>query len=181
MNKPMDKNTEKYAAMPRSQVRRTDHQVTETAQIKAWLRQGAYGVLATTHLDQPYATPVNYIYIEVDNALYFHGARVGRARANISLNPKVSFNVSQMGALVPGEHISDFGVAYHSVTVFGNAARVDDPEKILSVLLALMRKYFPNHAPGEDYPLPEPDELQRTAVYRIEIEEWSAKQLLEGD
>jgi nitroimidazol reductase NimA-like FMN-containing flavoprotein (pyridoxamine 5'-phosphate oxidase superfamily) len=181
MNKSIDKNTEKYAAMPRSQVRRTDYQVTDTAQIKTWLHQGAYGVLATAHLDQPYATPVNYIYIEEDNDLYFHGARVGRMRANLALNPKVSFNISQMGALVPGECISDFGVAYQSVTVFGTAARVDNPEKTLSVLLALMRKYFPDHTPGEDYPLPEPDELQRTAVYRIKIEEWSAKQLLEDE
>jgi hypothetical protein len=102
-------------------------------------------------------------------------------RANLALNPKVSFNISQMGALVPGECISDFGVAYQSVTVFGTAARVDNPEKTLSVLLALMRKYFPDHTPGEDYPLPEPDELQRTAVYRIKIEEWSAKQLLEDE
>lgn len=175
----MDKNIDKYANMPRAQVRRTDYAVNDPEVIKAWLHKGEYGILASTHLDQPYATPVNYIYIEEDHALYFHGARVGRTRANLALNPKTAFNVSQMGALVPGEWISDFGVAYRSVTVFGTTSLVEDPEKKVAVLLALMRKYFPDHIPGEDYPLPEPDELQRTAVYRIDIEEWSAKQQLE--
>ena len=176
----MNKNVNKYANKPVNQVRRTDYEVTDLSQIKAWLREGGYGVLATCHNGQPYATPVNYVYIEEDQALYFHGAQVGRTRANIALNPRVSFNVAAMGALVPGERISDFGVAYHSVTVFGTAEKLEDEAKRISVLLALMEKYFPEHRVGEDYRLPAPDELIRTAIYRISIEAWSAKQAENG-
>ena len=145
--------------------------------LKQLLARGGFGVLSTVHQDQPFATPVNYLYVEADHALYFHGARVGRTRANLALNPRVCFNVSEMGDLFPGERISDFGVEYQSVTVFGTAEPLEDEEKIMSVLLGLMQKYFPEHIPGEDYPFPEPDELKRTAVYRISIEEWSGKQL----
>lgn len=171
----------KYARAPRSQVRREDYAVSDEGWIKSVLRQGAYGVLATCHGDQPFATPVNYVYNEADGGLYFHGAKVGRTRANIALNPKVCFNVSEMGRLIPDEAASNFGVEYKSVTVFGTAQVVDDPEERLQALLDLMAKYFPEHVPGEDYPLPSEADLERTAVYKIRIVEWSAKQQQEDE
>ena len=171
-----DKNINKHAEKPRSEVRRKDYEITDPAEIKRLLAEGDFGVLATTHEEQPYATPVNYVYIEADHALYFHGARTGRTRANLALNPKVCFNVSRMGELVPGERSSNFGVEYKSVTVFGSACLVEDEARIVEILLALMLKYFPKHVPGEDYPIPEADELNRTAVYQIAIEEWSGKE-----
>lgn len=174
-----DEQVTKHANSPRNQVRRTDYEVRDEKWIKGVLAQGAYGVLATSHENRPFATPVNYVYIEEDHALYFHGARVGRTRANMALNPQVCFNVSEMGRLVPGETSSDFGVEYKSVTVFGTAELVADEEDMIRALVSLMIKYFPKHVPGEDYPLPLPEELQRTAVYKIKVEEWSAKQLPE--
>jgi nitroimidazol reductase NimA-like FMN-containing flavoprotein (pyridoxamine 5'-phosphate oxidase superfamily) len=166
----------KYSQRRRSQVRREDYAVTDENWIKGVLAQGAYGVLATSDEDQPFATPVNYVYDEEAHALYFHGARVGRTRANLALNPRACFNISQMGRLVPGERTSNFGVEYKSVTVFGTAEPVEEAGEIMAALLGLMTKYFPEHKPGVDYPLPEADELKRTAVYKINIEEWSAKQ-----
>jgi nitroimidazol reductase NimA-like FMN-containing flavoprotein (pyridoxamine 5'-phosphate oxidase superfamily) len=174
-----DDQVNKYANAPRSQVRRADYEITDEKWIKGVLAQGAYGVLATSHENQPFATPVNYLYVEEERALYFHGARVGRTRANMALNPQVCFNVSEMGRLVPGETSSDFGVEYKSVTVFGRAELVEEEEEFTRALLGLMLKYFPKHIPGEDYPMPLPDELKRTAVYKIRIEEWSAKELAE--
>lgn len=171
-----NKEIEKHAAKPQAEVRRSDYEITDQDQIRKLLAEGGFGVLATAHKNQPYATPVNYVYLEADNALYFHGAHVGRTRANIALNPQVCFNLSQMGDLVPGERSSNFGVAYQSVTVFGRASLVEDEQKVVEILLALMLKYFPEHVPGEDYPIPEADELKRTAVYKIEIEEWSGKE-----
>ena len=173
----MENNVKKYANKPRSEIRRTNRAISDPTVLKQLLIRGRYGVLATNHQEQPFATPVNYLYIEEDHAIYFHGAHVGRTRANIALNPKVCFNVSEMGDLFAGDRISDFGVEYQSVTVFGNATKLQDVEKITAVLLGLMQKYFPEYEPGKDYPLPQEDELKRTAVYQISIEEWSGKQL----
>jgi hypothetical protein len=170
------KPNRKDAQKGRSEVRRQDYEVTDESWIKTVLAQGGHGVLATSHEGQPYATPVNYFYDEDSHALYFHGARVGRTRANLALNPRVSFNVSQMERLVPGEKSSNFGVEYKSVTVFGTAELVKDSDEILQALLGLLKKYFPEHEPEKDYPLPAADEQTRTAVYRINIEEWSGKQ-----
>ena len=171
-----DSEIDKHASKPRAEVRRKDYEITDPAEIKKLLSEGDFGVLATAHENQPYATPVNYVYIAADNALYFHGAHVGRTRANMALNPQVCFNVPRMGALVPGERSSNFGVEYQSVTVFGRARLVEDEKKVVQILLGLMLKYFPDHVPGEDYPIPEADELKRTAVYKIEIEELSGKE-----
>lgn len=173
----MNDNVKKYANKPRTAIRRAEYAISDPELLKKLLARAGVGVLSTVYQDQPFATPINYLYIEEDHAVYFHGARVGRTRANIALNPKVCFNVSEMGDLFPGDRISDFGVEYQSVTIFGTAAPLEDQEKIMSVLLGLMQKFFPEHIPGEDFPLPQPDELKRTAVYRISIEEWTGKQL----
>lgn len=173
----MNDNVKKYANKPRAAIRRAEYAISDPELLKKLLARAGVGVLSTVYQDQPFATPINYLYIEEDHAVYFHGARVGRTRANIALNPKVCFNVSEMGDLFPGDRISDFGVEYQSVTIFGTAAPLEDQEKIMSVLLGLMQKFFPEHIPGEDFPLPQPDELKRTAVYRISIEEWTGKQL----
>ena len=167
---------QKYAGKDRADVRRTDYAVDDHTWIKHILTHGAYGVLATEHEGQPFATPVNYLYDEAQHALYFHGAHVGRTRANIALNPRVCFNVSEMGRLVPGERSSNFGVEYQSVTVFGSAAPLEEGDEKMEALIGIMRKYFPDHTPGKDYDLPQPDELKRTAVYKISIEDWSGKQ-----
>ena len=45
-----------------------------------------------------------------------------------------------------------------------------------AALELLVQKYFPHLAQGVDYAEPSADELARTAVYRIDIEEWSGKQ-----
>ena len=171
----MDENNTKHANKKRSELRRTDRAVTDEGWIKAFVQNGRYGVLATAHNQQPYATPVNYVYIEKDQAIYFHGARFGRTRANIGLTPTVCFNIAEMGDVVPGEKMINFGVNYSSVTIFGTAELITNEEKILSVLVELVRKYFPDKQPGDDYPLPSPDELKRTALYAIHIEDWTAK------
>jgi len=39
----------------------------------------------------------------------------------------------------------------------------------------LLKKYAPHLAYGEDYRAITPEELKRTAVYRVDIEAWSGK------
>jgi nitroimidazol reductase NimA-like FMN-containing flavoprotein (pyridoxamine 5'-phosphate oxidase superfamily) len=42
-------------------------------------------------------------------------------------------------------------------------------------LQLLVDKYFPHLRPGRDYSPIAVEELERTSVYRIQIEEWSGK------
>ena len=171
-----DKDLKKHSHKPLTDMRRSDRAMEGDAEIAGFLSEGAFGVLATSHEGQPYATPANYWYDPERHAIYIHGAKTGRTRANLVLNPRVSFNVTEMGDLVPGEKAEDFGVHYRSVTVFGNAELVEGREEAERALMGLMLKYFPDHQPGVDYPPLSEGEIDRTAVYRLEIEEWSGKE-----
>lgn len=174
-------NAKKYADKGRGDIRRTDRQVEEETWIKDLLETSEIAVIATAHENQPFVTPINYVYIEADHALYFHSAHVGRMRANMSLNPQVCINVFEMGKLYAGKRTSEFGLEYKSVTVFGTANLVEDKEKVYQALQALMDKHFPDHKPGVDYEPIQEDEVKRTAIYKIAIDEWTGKQLKGSD
>jgi nitroimidazol reductase NimA-like FMN-containing flavoprotein (pyridoxamine 5'-phosphate oxidase superfamily) len=66
-------------------------------------------------------------------------------------------------------------VEYGGVTVFGRSRVIDDPIEARHGLQLLLDKYFSHLHPGQDYRPITDDELARTAVYRIDIDEWSGK------
>ncbi|MDH5505703.1 MAG: pyridoxamine 5'-phosphate oxidase family protein [Anaerolineae bacterium] len=173
---PNDKNTKKYAQNPRDEIRRADKMITDPSWINALLHRGAYGTVATSHNDQPFLNPTLYVYDASKEAIYFHSANVGRTRANIELNPNVCFSVTEMGRVLPNQNAINFNVEYNSVIIFGRAAVINSIPEATRVLQMLMEKYAPHLHPGEDYdPIP-PEDVKRTTVYQIQIEQTTAKQ-----
>lgn len=155
-------------------IRRKDKAVEDPAWIREMLHKSAYGVLATSQDEQPYARPSLFVFNEQAHCIYVHGARQGRTPDSIAVNPRVCFCVSEMGRLLPANTALEFGVEYVSVVVFGKALLVEE-EEARQALQQLLDKYFPHLRPGEHYRPITPEELHRTAVYRIEIEAWSGK------
>ena len=80
-----------------------------------------------------------------------------------------------MGRLLPAETALEFSVEYASVVVFGTATRLGETEEATDALHLLLRKYAPHLEAGQHYRPVMPEELVRTSVYRICIEEWSGK------
>jgi nitroimidazol reductase NimA-like FMN-containing flavoprotein (pyridoxamine 5'-phosphate oxidase superfamily) len=171
----MDKKVEKHANKPRGEMRQTKYAVTDEKWIKNLVNTGAYAVLATSHFEQPFATPLTYAYIEEDHAIYFHGAKSGRLRANMTINPKVCVNIARFGRMVPAEEAIQFSMEYESVTLFGTAELVQDEQQKLKALQALMDKYFPDKKPGKDYPPLKTEDAESTGIYKINIQEWTGK------
>jgi hypothetical protein len=165
-----------YAAQPAHQVRRADREVADEAWIKTFLHHTPYGVLATVHGDQPFANQNLFVYDESANAIYLHTARVGRTQANIEQAEKVCFSVSEMGRLLPADIALEFSVEYKGVVVFGTATIITDEAEATRALQLLLDKYFPHLQAGVDYRPPVAEELKRTSVYRIDVEQWSGKQ-----
>ena len=104
-----------------------------------------------------------------------HAAPTGRTRTDVESNPSVCFSVSEMGRQLPAPTAFGMGSEYASVVVFGRAAIVADEAEADHALRLLLKKYFAHLEYGVDYRAIQPGELARTAVYRIEIEQWSGK------
>lgn len=159
-----------------NKVRRKDREVTDEAWIKEFLKQAPTGVVGTSVDDQPFLNTVSFVYDEQQDVIYWHTNRQGRIFHNIESNPRVCFTVSQMGRLLPSTHASGMGTEYASVVVFGVAHILQDAVECKHGLQMLVDKYFPHLKAGKDYKPINDQELIPTAVYRLEIESWSAKQ-----
>ncbi len=176
-----------YATRPRTAVRRDDRQVKDEEWIRALLHRAPVGYLATIYDDQPFINSNLFVYDEAAHVIYMHTARKGRTQSNLSGNgegkiahkseeaPKVCFTISEMGRLLPAPEALEFSVEYTGVVVFGRGEVIADRQEATSGLQQLLDKYAPHLKPGRDYrPIVE-EELKRTAVFRITIEEWTGK------
>ncbi len=170
-----------YDTTPRTEIRYRKRAVKDEEWIKDFLRRAAFGVLATVCDGQPFLHTRLYVYDESENAIYLHGARDGRTYHNVNQNEQVCFSISEMGRLTPAEDAENFGVEYAGVVVFGRASIIEDSDRAKRALQLLLDKYFPHLKPGHDYTPSTDDEVSRTAVYRIDIDEWSGKQAKKDD
>lgn len=164
-----------YASRERTAMRRSDRAVDDDAWLRAFLHQAAVGTFATVHDGQPFMNTNLFVYDEDRHCIYLHTARVGRTRANVDLYERVSFSIMAMGRLLPAEEALEFSVEYAGVMIFGRAHIVQDEAEATDALQKLLDKYAPHLTAGQDYRPPVPEELKRTAVFRLEIEDWSGK------
>lgn len=144
--------------------------------IRAFLRTAQVGHIASALNEQPFLTPSLFWFDEANHQIIFHSNVKGRIRSNLESNPKVSFEASEMGRLLPSNVALEFSVQYRSVIVFGTAHLVADPAEACRVLYGLIQKYFPKMQAGKEYREITDKELKRTSVYAIQIEEWSGKE-----
>ncbi len=161
---------------PFNRVRRKDRAITDEDWIRGFLQRAPLGVLATVHEGQPFTVARNFAYDEKTHGIYIHGAKKGRTYDNVLANDRVSFNVSEMGRLLPAKRAMNFGIEYSGVVVFGRISLVTDPVEAKYGLQLLIDKLFPHLRPGHDYEPTTDVDLKATAVYRIDIESWSGKQ-----
>jgi hypothetical protein len=164
-----------YLHQPETAVRRSDRQVTDETWIKHFLHTAAVGVLATVHAGQPFINTNLFVYDETRHCIYTHTARVGRTQANVEQDQRVCFSIMTMGRLLPAPEALEFSVEYAGVTIFGAATLVEDATEAHTALQMLLDKYAPHLQAGQDYRPPIAEEIKRTAVFRIMIEQWSAK------
>jgi nitroimidazol reductase NimA-like FMN-containing flavoprotein (pyridoxamine 5'-phosphate oxidase superfamily) len=165
------------APQPINQPLRTDR-AKDDAWIKSLLKRLPFGMIATEYEGQPFIKPTVFVYDDAENAIYIHGALVGRMRTNIERNPRVSFCIAEMGRLLPADTAMEVGVEYASVVVFGVLEVVSDASQAQQALQMLLDRFFGRLKPGVDYREILPEELDQTSVYRIRIDSWSGKEEL---
>ena len=155
-------------------VRRTDRAVADEAWMRQFLKTAA-ATLATVHEGQPFVNTNLFVYDEQTHSIVIHTARVGRTRANIEVDDRACFSIMEMGRILPAAEALEFSVEYAGLTVFGRLRVVDEESEAQRLLQLLLDKYAPHLRAGRDYRPPVPEELRRTTVMRLAIEDWSAK------
>lgn len=160
---------------PPTKMRRHDRAVEDEGWIRGFLHENPVGTLATVHDGQPFINTNFYVYDEKKNVIYMHTARQGRTRSNLEEDERVCFGVSTMGRILPADTALEFSVEYAGVVAFGKGHIVEDDDEKAGALQLLLDKYAPHLRPGRDYRPSTQNELDRTSVFRIDIESWSGK------
>lgn len=154
----------------------------EEAWIRDLLHRAPVGTLAVADpgLGPPHLNTNLFAYDDQAQAILLHTARTGALAESVaSAGPggaASSFTVFEMGRLLPADEALEFSVEYGGVVVRGRTCQVQDPSDEEEVLQRILDKYAPHLRPGRDYRPIVPEELKRTAVYRLKIEAWSGKE-----
>ena len=159
----------------RSSVYRQDRAIVDDDWIRDILRYEPYATLATARRNQPFIRPTAFLFDEEQNAIYVHGAHQGRGFDNLTENPQVCLCVYVVGAMRGHTRAFEFFLEHGGVMVFGSASRVLDDSTKHRVMQALFEKHAPHLESGVDYEPASQEEVERTTVWRIDIEEWSGK------
>lgn len=159
----------------RTALRRRDRAVVDEAWMRAVLHHAGTGVLATIEGGQPFVNSNLFVYDEDLESIYLHTARTGKTRSIVEGGAPVCFTVFELGRLLPAATALEHSCEYASLVVFGKGRTVTEPEEQRRALQLMLDKYFPDKRPGRDYRAITDDELYRTSVFRVDIEEWIGK------
>lgn len=152
------------------EMRRKDREVTELEAVKEIIRQCDVLRLGLADGDYPYIVPMNFGWEEKKGRLYFylHGAAEGRKAELLRQNGACFFQMDCGHRVVqlPGHGITTrYGCVMGKATV----TPLTEEEKPQAMRL-LIDRYLPG-APGCP-----PQTMARTAMWRLEVADWSAKE-----
>lgn len=135
------------------------------------------GVLGLVDEGSPHLVTQLFVYDEEAGAIYVHGASDGRAHGIVERagSAPACFTTSEMGRFVPAAEPVNFTVEYASVVAYGTIGLVGGRDDKRRVLERFMSKFAPQLTAGEDYEEMSEESIDRTAVYRLDVERWSGK------
>jgi nitroimidazol reductase NimA-like FMN-containing flavoprotein (pyridoxamine 5'-phosphate oxidase superfamily) len=143
----------------------------DRATIHAILDEGMVCHVGFVQDGQPFVIPT--IYVRIGESLYVHGSPASRMLQALRTGIPVCVTVTLVDGLVLARSAFHHSMNYRSVVLFGTAAVVEEPDRKEEVLRALAEHLIPGR--WDDIRLPTPDELRRTLVLAVAIEEASAK------
>ncbi len=120
---------------------------------------------------QPFVIPT--IYVRVGETIYVHGSPASRMLRTLEQGVPACVTVTHVDGLVLARSAFHHSMNYRSVVVLGTATVVSEAEKKLDVLHALTDHLIRGR--WEEIQQPSADELRRTLVLALPIEEASAK------
>jgi nitroimidazol reductase NimA-like FMN-containing flavoprotein (pyridoxamine 5'-phosphate oxidase superfamily) len=120
---------------------------------------------------KPFVIPT--LHVRIDDTVYLHGSPASRMLQVAQQGGEVCITVTLVDGLVLARSAFHHSINYRSVVLFGVPAAVDDPVQKTEVLQGLTRHLIPGR--WEEIRWPTEQELRRTLVVAVPIEEASAK------
>lgn len=153
-------------------MRRKDREVTDFDQMLQIMERCDCCRLGFHDGESTYIVPLNFGIVQEDGrlVLYFHSANEGKKLDLLRAQPRVGFELDTAHQLVPGETPGSCTFRYQSIIGHGEAALVSSAEEKIRGLDSIMVHY--GQQPGA-YP---PALLERVAVIRLVVTDWSCKQ-----
>ena len=140
---------------------------------KALLQSSRRGVLAVNGDDgYPYAIPINYVYDDDAQKIYFHGARVGHKVDALRACDKVCFTVYGNETIKE----EDWAPFVQSVVVFGRCHLVESGARATTLLKRFAMKYYPSEQLVDEGIANAGKAVQ---IFEIEVEHLSGKEIQE--
>jgi len=166
------KSTVESLQSPRTTVKRLPKRATyDRASVEAILDAGTICHVGFAVGGQPYVLPT--VYARVGETLYVHGSAASRMLESAAGGIPVCATVTLLDGLVLARSAFHHSVNYRSVVVLGVAERVDDPERKLAALRAVVDHVVPDR--WDEVREPNEQELKATLVLALPIDEASAK------
>ncbi|MGO1581551.1 MAG: pyridoxamine 5'-phosphate oxidase family protein [Peptoniphilaceae bacterium] len=166
-------------------MRRKDREMDREFGLKV-IDESEYGVLSVKNEEEVYSLPLSIA--RLDNSIYFHGALEGKKTelfkdGNFGSFVFVSFTkvpnlytVEEMRDIVAETNNTSgkiFTTEYYSAIAKGRVYRVEEDEEKIAALRIISEKYDPEMMEFFDVAIR--NSLKRTAVYRFDIDELTAK------
>lgn len=153
-------------------IRKKKNQISDEA-AKELLRTSRRGVFAVNGDDgYPYAIPINFLYDEDAQKIYFHGSRAGHKVDSLRACDKVCFTVYG-NETVKNEPWAPY---MQSVVVFGRCRLLESGEESLALVKRFAMKYYPDES-LVDIEIAEGG--RAVQMYEITIEHYSGKEVQE--
>lgn len=155
----------------RSKIKRLPERAAyDRAMIDAILDEGLICHVGFIADGQPFVIPT--IHVRIGDRVYLHGSPASRMLQTLARGGAACLSVTLVDGLVLARSAFHHSMNYRSVVLFGRGAAVEAEQKI-AVLQALSEHLIRGR--WSDVRGPSADELRRTLVVSIPIEEASAK------
>ncbi|HVX12217.1 MAG TPA: pyridoxamine 5'-phosphate oxidase family protein [Pirellulales bacterium] len=156
----------------RSQVKRLPKRANyDRAMIDAILDEALICHVGFVDEGQPFVIPT--IHVRIGDAIYLHGSPASRMLQALARGGEACLSVALVDGLVLARSAFHHSMNYRSVVLFGRGAAVADENEKNEVLRCLTEHLVRGR--WEEVRRPSPEELKRTLVVVIPIDEASAK------
>jgi nitroimidazol reductase NimA-like FMN-containing flavoprotein (pyridoxamine 5'-phosphate oxidase superfamily) len=151
-------------------MRRAERAVTDREEIDMIIRGSQVCRLALALDDEPYLVPVSFGYD--GEAIYLHTARAGKKIAFFEGNGRVCFEFEREVRLrTDPQRACRWSFHYQSVIGYGRISELLEPAAVEAGMNEIMRQYS-----GQRWNF-EPADLERTRIWRIDIDSLTGKRV----